>query len=204
MRKMIGLGALAMALLVAPAAPAQQILPVSLEVRGGLGFPMGDFPTRGLVAQEAVESGDGFALRGTYNLIPLLGVYAGFERYSFGVDEEEAAGPDLNFVDSGFSAGAQLSLPLAMLAGVSPWIRGGAIFHILDYELEEIAGVEANTSSDRTLGFEAGAGVDIPLGQVLSFTPGVTYRSYEPQFDGLTDGERLSYLAVEMGLRVRL
>jgi hypothetical protein len=173
-------------------------------VRGGLGFPTGDFPTRGLVAQEAVESGAGFALRGTYRVIPALGVYAGFERYSFGVDEEEAAGPDLNFVDSGFSAGAQLSLPLGMITGVSPWVRGGAIFHIFDYELEEDAGANPDTSSDRTLGFEAGAGVDIPLGLILSFTPGVTYRSYEPQFEGLTNGERLSYLAVEMGLRVRL
>ncbi len=38
-------------------------------------------------------------------------------------------------------------------------------------------------SSDMGLGFQVAGGLDIPLGQVLSFSPSVRYQSYNAEFD---------------------
>ena len=43
----------------------------------------------------------------------------------------------------------------------------------------------------------------IPLGLVLSFTPGVTYRSYTPDFGG-SGGNSVKYVDVSIGLRARI
>jgi hypothetical protein len=75
-------------------------------------------------------------------------------------------------------------------------VRGGVLFHDV-----ELSGVDEK--SDRSTGFEVGAGVDIPLGFVLSFTPGVLFRSYTPSFDGTDDG-KVQYFDLSVGLKASL
>ena len=50
---------------------------------------------------------------------------------------------------------------------------------------------------------EIGGGIDIPLGMILSFTPGVIFRSYAPSYDGADDG-KVQYFDISMGLKARL
>lgn len=185
-------------------AASAQILPLSFEGRGELAFPTGDF-----AEGDALENGVGFGVSAMFKPIPLLGIYGGYERHSFAISDDAGIGNiDADIVDSGFSVGAQLSLPLAMLTGVSPWVKGGAIFHTLELDIndEDLDGTGLQTESERSTGFEVGAGLDIPLGMVLSFTPGVIYRTYSPEAEGgnTQEDNNVSHVSVGLGLRFRL
>ena len=196
MRKIYTLALLALGIVGATPADGQ-VLPVALEARGGLAFPLNDFPTGGAGGGEGAQAGAGFGVNASFSFLPGLAVYGGWDRYAFGVDTEGGAGEDAEFVDKGFAVGGLLSLPVATLAGVSPWVRGGALFRTLD-----LSDGGADLGSERSTGFEVGGGVTIPLGLVLSFTPGVTYRAYSPQFGDDSEGS-VKYVDVSLGLRAR-
>lgn len=203
MKGWIGLILAGAALGAASPAAAQSALPLSFEGRGEFAFPTGDFADG-----DAVDNGAGFGVSAMFRVLPMVGVYAGYERHTFSGDEEggEFGNVDAELIDSGFSAGAQLMLPLA-LAGASPWVKGGVLFHTAEFS-GSVEGVPGGVDfkSDRSTGFEVGAGVEIPLGMVLSFTPGVVYRSYKPTFEdfGGDTEDAISHLSVGMGLRFRL
>ena len=197
MKKIYTLALLALG--VAGATPAEaQLLPFAVEARGGLAFPLDDFPTDAAGGTEAAEGGVGVGVNGSFTFFPGLAVYGGWDRYAFGVDAASGAAEDAEFVDQGFVVGGQLSLPLGALVGVSPWVRGGALFRTL-----ELADGGAELQSERSTGFELGGGVTIPLGLILSFTPGVTYRTYKPDFGEGSDGAA-KYIDVSLGLRARI
>lgn len=198
----------ALALLVlAPAAPAaaQGVLPIALEARGALAFPIADFPLGRSGMTADTEMGVGIGVNGSFAFFPGVAVYGGWDRYAFGVDDDSLLGAgEAEFVDQGFAVGGKLSLPLGMLVGASPWIRAGALFRTLERPGEQgTVGLGAEGRSSRSVGYELGAGATIPLGLVLSFTPGVTYRSYTPDF-GHGSERRVKYVDVSMGLRASL
>lgn len=195
MRKLVSSGVLVAALLAVSEVQAQGILPFSLEARGGLAFPTGDFP-----GGEA-ENGVGFGVNATFNFLPGVAVYGGWDRATFGAGDGVLGGGDAEYVDQGFAVGGKLSLPLAMM-GMSPWVKAGALIRELDLEGDDGASLFLGDGPGRSTGFEAGLGVDIPLGLVLSFTPGVTYRTYKPDF-GNNDAS-VSYVDVSLGLRARI
>lgn len=188
--------ALTTALVSAPAA-AQGLLPFSVEVRAGAAFPTGDFGEN-----EDVETGFGFEVNAKYQMIPLIAVYAGYDRYTFGGNTEGLAEDvEAETVDSGLALGLQASIPLAVVTGLSPWVRGGVIYNQASAEISD--GTSAITiESEQTLGFEVGGGLSIPLGPAISVTPGVRYRAYSPEFEfgGETTEGDLSYVAAEVGL----
>ena len=111
-------------------------------------------------------------------------------------------------MDSGFNVGAQLVFSsIGSLQNATPWLRGGAIFHEFELEIEgEDDVAEVSFSTDREVGFEAGGGLNIPLGEVISITPGVRYVSYSPQFDfDGVESEPLNvrYIVADVGLQIR-
>ena len=188
--------ALMAGMLAASGAPAQSILPFSAEIRGGLGITNGEFRESDPDISTA-PGGVGVGATVAFGFLPGVAVYGGYDRYVFNAT---VLGIDAEYVDQGFVAGARIAPPIGALLGFNPWVRGGILFH--DIELTEV-----DEKSDRSTGFEIGGGIDIPLGMVLSFTPGVIFRSYSPSFDGgdtgTADGS-VQYFDLSVGLRARI
>lgn len=183
-------------------------LPLSVEVRGGLGIPTGDFGEESDGAE--IENGVGFGANLKYQFTPLLAAYAGYSRFEFGTDlgdDPELSEVEVDVIDSGFNGGVQANFsPMMALGGMSPWLRGGAVYREVEFEAGD-DDVGVSVESDPALGFEVGGGLDYPLGQVISVTPGVRYVRYTPEFDDAIDaGEDegdVSYFVADIGLQFR-
>ena len=185
------------ALTVAGSASAQT-LPLSLEIRGGLPFPTGELNDVGEDIGDGL--GPGYTLGGsvTLDLTPMVGVYGGYTFTHFQVEDFEGIGLNTD----GFDAGLRLSLPGA--TGISPWAKGGVVYH--DAEVVFDDDVQTNPGeldvSERQLGFEVGGGIEVRLGQRLSFTPGVSYVRFGT--DAGFNERDVSYIKGDVGLRLRL
>ena len=157
------------ALCAAAAAPAaaQNGRPLALEIRGGYTLPVGDLDDFG------AESEVGFGADLVVGLSPFASVYAGWGRDQFdctgcgGDDDIHASGPELG-----------IKLRPARPANIRPWARVGAIYHSFAGELSGLA-----FESERRVGLQLGAGVDLPLGRVLSVAPSVRFHSWTAEFD---------------------
>ena len=206
MKRLFSGAAFVVALLVSTRADAQGVLPLTFEGRAGIAFPRGEFPIGSRGGANAAETGVGFGGNASFNFLPGVAIYGGWDRYTFGADGEGILGSDeAEFVDEGFVVGGKLSMPIGFLTGFSPWVRGGALFRTLEVTGDEgTVQVGDHLKSSRSTGLEVGGGLEIPLGLVLSFTPGVIYRSFEPDFGETGADEKVSYLDVSLGLKVRL
>jgi hypothetical protein len=198
MKKGLSCAMLIAGALVASDASAQSSLPFSFEVRGGLGIKTEEFRPSDVDTRTA-SGGVGFGANAAFDFIPGVAVYAGYDRYSFNVaiDSPLGGSVEAEYIDQGFVAGARVAPMVSALLGFQPWARGGVLFHDL-----ELTGVDEE--SERSTGFEIGAGIDIPLGQVLSFTPGILYRQYSPDFGETDDDTKVSYFDISLGMKARL
>ena len=190
----LALAALTGAALAHPStAEAQQGF--SLELRGSLNNPVGDFGDEGGLNATS-EAGLGADL--IYSTSPSFSLYGGWAREMFGC---EGCADDDGIHSQGFEGGVKLLM--ARESGALPWIRGGLIAHELTVE---DGAVEA--TSDMGLGFQASVGVDLPLGEVLSFTPALRYQTYEAEFDLIGDEivaeSTVQHLALDLGLHIHL
>lgn len=212
---------LSAALLLAAPAVAAQTSPFSLEVRGRAAIPTGDF---GDEDEDGVglDTGWGGSIEGAFQATPLLGVYVGYSYTAFPIDfgdlqeplEEFVEDPSVDVIDSGFDAGARITLPV-MNGGA--FVRGGVVYHRVGVDLsdemedffQELGIAEEDLESDWSLGWQVGAGVLVPLGPRLSASVGGAYTRYAPEFEDSddpslsADGD-VSYASVEVGLRIRL
>ncbi|HET8654165.1 MAG TPA: outer membrane beta-barrel protein [Longimicrobiaceae bacterium] len=170
-------------------AQAQTLLPVTVEARGGLAFPTGDFA-------DGAKTGWNAGVDASIGLAPLFSVYGGYEYARFNAKESS----DSHLTDSGFRAGLKVGLPIVgTVTGISPYVLGGVIYDKAKATISS-GGISGSGESDWKAGYELGAGTGIGLGPLLSFTPEVRYRSYKPG----DDSSRLSYFQVSMGLQLHL
>lgn len=194
-----GLVALA-ALAFAGTVQAQAIptSPFSVEVRGGLAFPTGEL-------EDVAESGITVGANGTYMFTPMLGLYAGFTYNAFGLpDEAEELGVEGSINTYGLDAGVKAMFATPTLP-VTPFLKGGLVYHKVQLDIEDVD-LGDEDESDFGLGFEVGGGVMIPLGPRLSFTPGVSYTSFKPNFEGDEDdddADNVTSFRVDVGLNIR-
>ena len=192
---MLGL-ACALPLAGAPALRAQSPLPLAVELRGGMAIPMGEW-------NEGGDLGTALGVNGQVGF-GAFGAYAGWERVEFDLGDFESttggADADASAVDQGFRAGVMASFPLR---SVSPFVQLGAVLNTTTTRIEAPTGA-LEIESERALGFEVGAGVAVPLGRTLSFTPGVRYRSHDAEFEGYPEfgEEDISYFLADLGLRI--
>ncbi len=191
-----GLVALAAVALAGSAqAQALPVSPFSVEVRGGLAFPTGDL-------DDIADSGITVGANGTYMFTPMLGLYAGFTYNAFGLPEEA---DDLEIEGSvntyGLDAGLKAMFATPTLP-VTPFLKGGLVYHKIEVEIED-TDLDDELESDSGLGFEVGAGVMVPLGPRLSFTPAVSYTSFKPEFDGEEGDDNVTSFRVDVGLNIR-
>lgn len=176
-----------LALLVPAGAHAQ----ASLEVRGGAAFPTADLgPT-------ALNTGGGFEVTAGYRFMPHLGVYGGWDWMRTSTDGP-LLGSDYDVEDTGYAFGLVFRHPL--LNALGGWARAGGIYNHVELENDD---GDTVANSGHELGWEAGGGVQIPIGRSFALTPGVRYRSFSGSLDvenSSFDFDR-SYLAVEVGLQ---
>ena len=199
--------ALAAGLVVSAAPLHAQLFYVGL--RGGAGVPTGVFKeTDGASPEdrllEGAKTGFGYGLDAGINLGP-LGVYAGFDHIDFDC-EENSCTQEGKYKLQGVSAGLRMSVPLFPI--VKPWVKAGVTFQ----ELEAEYGAASSFSgfkTERTPGYEIGAGVDIPLGPFFSLTPQARYvgQKLDYKIPGVTSGDEVSkkanYYTFDLGLRLR-
>ena len=179
----------------AASAVEAQSLPVSFELRGGAAIPTGDWNEG-----DFVENGIGFGAAVKYAPTPLLGVYAGWDRFSFDIDTPDLGDVDASLNDSAFRLGAELNVPAADLP-VAPFVSAGLVYGKTEVEASG-GNAWLGGESDSSLGFEGAVGLEFAAGP-LAVRPAVGYRSrsVEVDIDGETSSpeETISYLTFVIG-----
>lgn len=201
------LAAAAVAAALAVATPVQAQL-FYFGIRGGAGVPKGSFEDPAATQDQflaGARQGFGYGLDAGINLGP-LGLYAGFDKIDFDCAPESCGGEDSKYRLQGVSAGVRLSIPLIPI--VKPWVKGGVTLADLETDFG-MASSKSHFKTERTPGYELGAGIDIPFGGIFSLTPQVRYvgQKLDYRIPGLTTGDEASndanYYTFDLGLRLR-
>lgn len=164
---------------------AQMGIPLSIEGRLDYAVPTGDF-------DDVVDEGSSLSAGVSLGLRPGLALYGTYSNTRFGVGLTDDDEPDAE--DSGFSVGLTAAIPGGG-GRVAPWVGAGAVFHTL-----ELGGIEEGI--DEEVGFEVGGGVAIGVAQNVRLTPGIGYRRYSTELEGLVGSTELdvSYFTAGVGL----
>lgn len=163
----------------------------SLELRPGVNYATQD------IADANLELGFGTELTIAYRFMPHLAAYAGWSYNNFAVDQS-FAGPDASFEETGYTFGFQFIHPIGE-STLSYIVRvGGTYNHI---EIENNDG-DIIIDSGHGLGWQAEAGLMIPLSDKFSLLPSVRYRSLsrEIEIENINTSVDLNYLSVGVGL----
>jgi opacity protein-like surface antigen len=187
-RDIITLAALGLALATSSAAAQERL---AVELRGGA-----DIPTQEISGEE-LGTGFGFDATLRYRFMPHLAAYAGWDWIRFSPDAS-FAGADMDIEETGYVFGLRFEHPITGDSGLAGWIRGGGTYDHL--ELENADG-DIIADSGHGLGWEAAAGLAIPVTPRLSVTPGVRYRALDRDVEigAATTEVELRYIAVELG-----
>ena len=121
-------------------------------------------------AGDVFETGFGFGVEAALDLTPTFAIYGGYSQFQFNVEGLD----DVEAEEDGFELGGRVLLGTGG-AVWTPYVQAGVLFH------EET-------------GFEIGLGAEYPVGNALSLTPMVRYRSIE----------ELDYVTLGVGLSLRL
>lgn len=192
MKKRISLLALLFAILVLALGAAEieaQQRALSFDVRGAYGFPIGDFG-------DNVDSDFGFGAGAVLNLTNSIGVYGGWGRDSFQCDNLVCDTNDQVRV-SGFEVGGKFIVPSQN--GVLPWLKVGAIADKAEFQTQV-----GTFESDRTWGFQAAAGLDFPLGEVLSVSPALRFSLLDFNDAAFFEPSEVHYLSVDLGAHLNI
>jgi opacity protein-like surface antigen len=153
--------------------------PFSVELRGGLAFPTGD-----LKDGDDLDNGVALSVNGQYQVNPMFSVYAEYDWSQFGITDTSE-----DLTDQGFGAGVIANFNAG---SIQPFLRAGVAVNQLS-----AAGEDAQ---DEQVGFRVGGGLNFPLGNRLSVTPGVLYTAY-----GIKDSDfDVTHLTVDVGLKLRI
>jgi hypothetical protein len=175
---------------LAPGRADAQVLgiPVALDARAEIAFPLGTFG-------DMAGTGAGGSISLAVPIVPAFGAYGSFTHIRFGGGWTGDGNADA--ATSGFTVGITTTLPGTM--NVDPWVGGGLIFHNL-----EVRGTRQGVSQD--MGFEVGAGVAVPLAGQLRLTPAVHYRQFGatvPALAGVAARDMtVQYLSLGIGLNL--
>lgn len=163
----------------------------SLEFRPGANYATQD------IADADLGLGFGAELTIAYRFMPHLAAYAGWSYNNFAADQS-FAGTDASFEETGYTFGFQFIHPIGE-SDIKYLVRlGGTYNHI---EIENNAG-DIIIDSGHGLGWQAEAGLVIPLSERFSLLPSVRYRSLNRNIDinNVSTSVNLNYLTVGVGL----
>jgi outer membrane protein W len=163
----------------------------SLEFRPGVNYATQD------IADANLELGFGTELTIAYRFMPHLAAYAGWSYNNFAVDQS-FAGPGASFEETGYTFGLQFIHPIGK-SSLSYLVRAGGTYNHI--EIENNDGDIIIDSGDG-LGWQAEAGLVIPLSEKFSLSPSVRYRSLnrDIEINNVSTSVDLNYLSVGVGL----
>lgn len=179
---------LAISLLVLSSSAAWAQGRFAVDLSAGAAFPTEDF------GDEALKTGVGVGFTGNVRVLQHLHIYAGWDYFRF-TPKESVIDQDIN--DTGYAFGAKFQHPVYL--SIDSWLRLGGIYNHI--EVEDDAG-DLIVDSGHELGWEAGAGLSIPLSERFALMPGARYRTYSATLSqGTTEVPvDVSYVAAELRL----
>jgi len=184
----LALGATLGLLLQAPAAAQTPAAPTR--------FAIGPYVSLAVPAGAVAERwgvGAGIGVQAMVRLDPRYALYAGYSGTRFDLDVFD----DMHALDSGLAAGVVRSFPGAGGGGLVPWVRAGVLAHRLSVVRRGDAGEESGPA-DGSVGFDAGAGIDVRRWRGVQPTLGVEYRGYSARVLG-AEREGVRYGALRAG-----
>lgn len=148
------------------------------------------------VGDATLNPGFGFEANLTYRFMPHLSAYAGWGWQRFGSDGS-FAGAEMDFEETGYRFGLQFMHPLGSTP-IDYFVRAGGIYNHI--ELENSGG-DITADSGHGLGWQAGAGIAVPIGAKWRFMPGLRYQSLSRDIEvgTVTTDVDLNYVALEIG-----
>ena len=151
---------LAMSALWVSAGEAEAQIGFAVEGRAAVTLPQGDLSDGG------AETGIGLGAELQANFRPNLTAYLGLHRHAFGCETGCALG------DSPRSTGVGTGLKYTFHApgDVFAWGRGGVVYNTFAND---------DASSDRGIGFEVGAGADMPIATRIYLVPNLGFVSHD-------------------------
>ncbi len=163
------------------------------------GFELSGGPSMATRQLEASNLKPGFGFEGIihYRLFSHTGVYAGWG-WNWMSSENAIASNNADFEETGYLLGLQFKHPIDGFRS-SYYLRAGAIYNHIEVENDngDIIG-----DTGHKPGVQLATGIDIPLGQKWSLTPGIKYNAISGKTDIL--GEPFSinyhYLSVRIGI----
>ena len=194
-RRLDAYGLLVASGLMTPVVSQGQLSVMQMEVNGGASVPVAEFAAvDGWEGEASTDASFGvhFVLTSGH-----LGYVVGFSEHRFKCLEAEC-GAQTDLVSTAWDLGVRLNL---RTSGVVPWLRLGVVAALLEADLGTAgsAGATVREESDRGWGFEAGAGILIPLAARFGLSPGVRYGRVD--LDLASKGVlRERYLVVDLGL----
>ena len=163
----------------------------TLEFRPGV-----DFATKN-IADADLRIGFGFEGAIAYRFMPHLAAYAGWSWNHFAADES-FAGTDASFEETGYTFGLQFIHPIGE-SGLSYLLRAGGTYNHIEIENND---GNIIIDSGHGLGWQAEAGLVIPLSDKFSLLPSLRYRSLnrDIEIENVSTSVDLNYLSVGVGL----
>ena len=163
----------------------------SLELRPGVDYATQD------IADADLGLGFGAELAIAYRFMPHLAAYAGWSYNNFAVDQS-FAGPDASFEETGYTFGLQFIHPIGE-SGLSYLVRAGGTYNHIEIENND---GDIIIDSGHGLGWQAEAGLVIPLSEKFSLLPSLRYRSLNRniEIENVSTSVDLNYLSVGVGL----
>ena len=188
---------------VPPNAQAQLL---SIGLRGTGALPAGSFSdaqtSSNATLIEGAKNGFGYGLDVAVGL-GMFGVYGGFDHIKFDC-ETTTCTSDGKFTLQGVSVGVKLSP--ASVGMFRPFVKGGVTFN----DLQRGYGTSSSSTltTDKTPGYELGAGADLSFMGLFSLVPQVRYigQKLKAKVPGVSspnaEGQSVNYLAFDLGLSV--
>jgi hypothetical protein len=164
----------------------------SFSIKAGLGIPTQD------LGNTEIKAGFGYEGVMGYQMTSLLSVYAGWSHQFFAADEQ-FAGLDLDFEETGYTAGLQFTYP-AEVAEVQYAMSVGLLYNHIE---AEDPGGEIIADSGHELGAQIEGLVAIPLSQTLYLIPFARYRMLDTDLtiDEVTTPTNLNYISIGTGIK---
>jgi len=163
----------------------------SLEFRPGVNYATQD------ISDADLGLGFGAELTIAYRFMPHLAAYAGWSYNNFAVDQS-FAGPDASFEETGYTFGLQFIHPIGK-SDLSYLVRAGGTYNHIEIENND---GDITIDSGHGLGWQAEAGLVIPLNEKFSLLPSIRYRSLnrDIEIENVSTSVDLNYLSVGVGL----
>ena len=163
----------------------------SLELRPGVNYATKD------ILDADLGLGFGAELTIAYRFMPHLAAYAGWSYNNFAVDQS-FAGTDASFEETGYTFGLQFIHPIGGTE-IKYLVKAGGTYNHIEIENNE---GDITIDSGHGLGWQAEAGLVIPLSDKFSVTPSVRYRSLKREItiNNVSTFVDLNYVSAGVGL----